>query len=97
MTSSPDTPLCPHCGQALVGITMPDQGGWGPEVQLACFNDECPYYREGWDWMWEHYRARASYRYRLTDVGGNHPSPLPVWSPDALRDRIVGRKPDGDH
>lgn len=94
MTVPPAQRTCPHCGQPLVTITLPDQTGWGDGPQPACFNDECPYYREGWDWMWQHYRARASYRYRLTSVEEGHASPLPVWSPTALRDRIVSCKPD---
>jgi hypothetical protein len=94
MTGAHERRSCPHCGQQLVTITLPDQTGWGESPQLACFNDDCPYYREGWDWMWEHYRARVSYRYRLTGVQDEHASPLAVWSPTALRELIVGGEPD---
>ena len=68
---------------------MPEDSGWEQRVQWACFNDDCPYYVDGWTWMWEHYRVRASYRYRLVDPTSTHNSPLAVWSPTAIRDRII--------
>jgi hypothetical protein len=89
MIALPVQRTCPHCGHRLVAFTLPDETAWGDGYQLACFNDACPYYRDGWDWMWDQYRVRASYRYRLTSPRDDHPSPLPVWSPEALRDRIV--------
>ena len=91
--STPQNNTCPHCGDALSAFEMPDDLGWEHQVQHACFNDECPYFVKGWDWMWENYRTRASYRYRITDASSSHASPLPVWSKTALKDRIV--KEDG--
>jgi len=38
--------------------------------------------------MMEHYRVKASYRYRVDPITEKD-SPLPVWSPTALRDRIL--------
>ncbi|RME21960.1 MAG: hypothetical protein D6806_13765 [Deltaproteobacteria bacterium] len=82
-------PTCPHCGKTLSRFRLPDNTGWQEEYQWACFNDECPYYRDGWDWMWKTYKVRSSYRYRIVELSTGKASPLPVWSPDALRDRIV--------
>jgi hypothetical protein len=61
-------------------------------VQFACFNDDCPYYQRGWRHMEEHYAAKASYRFRVDPTTGAA-SPLPVWSPTALRDRILDTRP----
>ena len=79
---------CPHCGKALQAFELPPNTGWQTEFQLACFNDDCPYYVRGWTWMMEQYRVRASYRYRVDPETG-HASPLAVWSETALRDRII--------
>jgi hypothetical protein len=38
--------------------------------------------------MKDHYKQRASYRYRYNPENGAE-GPLPVWSADALRDGIV--------
>jgi hypothetical protein len=70
---------------------MPDGGGWAELVHWVCFNDDCAYYKEGWDWMWQHYEVKSSYRYRVVNAATGHSSPLPVWSSTALRDRILDR------
>jgi hypothetical protein len=80
---------CPHCGAVLRRFRIPEQSGWQQPFQWACFNNDCPYYREGWEWMWEHYRAKASYRYRLLDPLTGQTSPLAVWSETALLERIL--------
>jgi len=50
--------------------------------------------------MEEHYAVKASYRYRV-DPATAKPSPLAVWSTDALKDRIldatVTADPDADN
>ena len=64
------------------------EAGWGDHPHLVCFNDECPYYARGWIWMKEQYERKVSYRHRLDPKTGDQ-GPLPVWSPTALRDRII--------
>ena len=71
-----------------MAFSLPENTGWQGEFQLACFNDDCPYYRRGWDHMQENYAVAASYRYRVDPTTGGA-SPLAVWSPDALKDRIL--------
>jgi hypothetical protein len=80
---------CPHCGEALRPFEVPEQTNWGQEVQWACFNDDCPYYQDGWKWMWEQYSVKASYRYRVIDPETGKSSPLAVWSQTAVLDRII--------
>ena len=91
--SEPDAPRprCPHCDAELSLFEMPEESGYeqAKRYQWACFNDDCPYYRNGWDWMYEHYEVRASYRYRLVTKNTDQCTPLPVWSPTAVKDRIV--------
>ena len=88
MTDTTGHALCPHCKQPLQAFKLPADTGWQGDFHVACFNDECPYYVRGWAWMEEKYGVKASYRYRVDPESGVA-SPLAVWSPDALKDRIL--------
>jgi len=79
---------CPHCGEKMLKWQPPFEAGWGDHPHFVCFNDECPYYIRGWKWMKEKYERKVSYRHRFDPKTGEK-APLPVWSPTALRDRIV--------
>jgi hypothetical protein len=74
---------------------VPEETSWDEEFLLVCFNDDCSYYKEGWDWMKEQYNQRASYRYSCSPVTGGS-TVLPVWSASALRDRIAEESERGD-
>ena len=66
----------------------PIEANWGEHAQYVCFNDDCPYYIKGWEWMKGQYDQKVSYRHRydpVADLSG----PLPVWSASALRNRII--------
>ena len=79
---------CPHCDSQLLKWANPDGSSWGQSFQYVCFNDECPYYKRGWEWMNDQYKAHASYRHRLDPETGET-GPLPVWSDNALKDQII--------
>ncbi len=79
---------CPHCGEKLKHWATPPDSTWGGENHLVCFNDACPYFQKGWQWMAEHYEVRASYRFRYDPINGST-GPLPVWSAFAMREWIV--------
>lgn len=78
---------CPHCGAPLERFGLPDTV-YDHAFDLACFNDECPYYVRGWTWMEQQYGVKSSYRYRI-DPRNGWASPIPVWSPSALRSCIL--------
>jgi hypothetical protein len=79
---------CPHCGQPMLKWVPADMSSWGYGHQYVCFNDECPYYIKGWDWMRSQYNQNISYRYRYNPANGES-GPLPVFSPNALRSGII--------
>ncbi|MBW2523940.1 MAG: hypothetical protein JRI23_07190 [Deltaproteobacteria bacterium] len=85
-----DELTCPHCGDRLLPMAIPDGVQWDEKYHYVCFNDECSYYVEGWEWMEQQYGSGASYRYRIIDAEKKVAKPLAVWSADAHRDRILG-------
>jgi hypothetical protein len=90
-----DSPICPHCQTAMARWAVPQMTSWSGPYQYVCFNDDCPYYVRGWAWMRENYNVGASYRHRLDPLTGET-GPLPVWSPDALRNQILTGKDQTD-
>jgi hypothetical protein len=86
---------CPHCANLMQPWANPEMSSWSGEFQLVCFNDECPYYVRGWAWMESHYNVNVSYRYRF-DPNTSECGPLPVWSKNALKDRILEKKVGDD-
>lgn len=79
---------CPHCSGKLSKWLTPPDSSWGGAAHYVCFNDECPYFRKGWDHMMDKYEVPASYRYRFDPENGSS-GPLPVWSTSAHREWIV--------
>jgi hypothetical protein len=86
---------CPYCQCPLVRWANPQLSTWSGEFQYVCFNDDCPYFVRGWQWMRERYNVTASYRYRLDPQSGQS-GPLPVWSEEALKSGIVSEKDPPD-
>ena len=80
--------ICPHCQKPLKKWLCPTEASWGTEFQYVCFNDECPYFVQGWEWMSTRFNQNISYRFRLNPSNGEI-GPLPVWSKDALRNSII--------
>ncbi len=83
-----DKTVCPHCGHKMNKWENPENSSWGMGYQLVCFNDECPYYVKGWEWMRTQFRQNASYRYRYNPQNDEY-GPLPVWSAEALKSGII--------
>jgi hypothetical protein len=66
----------------------PSGSTWTGEFQFVCFNDECPYFVRGWEWMKQSFSVGASYRFRLDPETGETGA-LAVWSKDALKSSIL--------
>jgi uncharacterized protein YmfQ (DUF2313 family) len=83
---------CPHCGEKLKAVEMPVELAWGNQIQWACFNNDCSYYQDGWQWMWDEYNVKSSYRYRVTNSETGASAPLSVWSENAIVDCIINEE-----
>ncbi len=79
---------CTHCGARLKKWLVPVDASWDEEFFFVCFNDDCSYYREGWDSMMEQYKQKASYRFTINPTTGAA-TMIPVWSDAATREMIV--------
>lgn len=77
--SEASRPTCPHCGAPLTPLELPEVL-FSYADDLACFQDDCPYFLRGWSWMERHFGVKASYRYRI-DARTGHASPLAVRGP----------------
>ena len=86
---------CPHCGSQLKRWRVPEEATWSEEFFFVCFNDDCPYYQQGWVWMKQQYNQRASYRHAVNFTTGSS-LPLPVWSDSAAREMIVEDGEEGE-
>ena len=86
-----DPTICPHCATRMKRWVASDENTWG-SFQYVCFNDDCPYFIKGWEWMSERYGAGVSYRHRYNPTNGET-GPLPVFSKEALRDGILDDEP----
>ncbi len=93
MVEIPET--CPHCDSRLNKWRVPDDASWDDEFFLVCFNNECSYYRRGWEWMMEQYKQKASYRFAVNPNNGGI-FMIPVWSEEATRMMIIDEDQNSD-
>lgn len=80
---------CPYCDRRMEKCLVPDSPftEWPSEFQYICFNDECEYFRRGW----EHSKAQhfpGSHRF-MYDPTLHSCFPIPVLNRQALRETIV--------
>ncbi len=86
--SKEERPVCEHCKMEMKKWKTPPMSTWSASFLWVCFNDECPYFVRGWDWMMESQNVKASYR-NCVDPETGKSSPLPTWSYDAHKDQIM--------
>lgn len=91
--SGSDPYICPYCGDRLKKWEVPHSPfeidcWYETDYLYICFNDECPYFKRGWEWMWSKMRRNVSYRHMYNPVTRGS-SPMPVPTSFALKDGIV--------
>jgi len=86
-----DKTICPYCHRKMSKWNTPAFSTWTAEYFYVCFNDECPYFVEGWEHMQNNLQVNYSYRHRYDPETGQT-GPLPVWSKKALREDISVEK-----
>jgi hypothetical protein len=82
---------CPHCGEKMLKWAVPDnpfEVTWDNDFMYICFNDECPYYVRGWDFMYREGNRGSSYRL-MYNPEKDCCMPIPVPTPRALKESIV--------
>jgi hypothetical protein len=79
---------CKYCGNKMSKVAMPFDSDWNVEYLMICMNDECGYYKDGWNWMWNNYHVHVSYRFYINTFH-NTDGPFPVSKPDDYKSFIV--------
>jgi len=82
---------CPHCGEKMLKWAVPDnpfEVTWDNDFMYICFNDACPYYVRGWDFMYREGNRGSSYRL-MYNPEKDCCMPIPVPTPKALRESII--------
>ncbi len=83
------TRRCPYCDSPLRKWAVPQHiyTEWPNEFFYICFNDYCPYYVRGWEFMAAQ-KNPGSYRMRY-DPLKDYCGPIPVFDKNTLRDGIM--------
>ncbi|MBN1106113.1 MAG: class I SAM-dependent methyltransferase [Deltaproteobacteria bacterium] len=82
---------CPHCGEKLSKWEVPHNPfayTWDNDFMYICFNDACPYFVRGWDFMSREGNRGVSYRL-MYNPEKDCCQPIPVPSHKALREGII--------
>jgi SAM-dependent methyltransferase len=85
-----DSLCCPHCGQKLKKWAVPDNpfcNTWDNEYMYICFNDSCPYFVRGWEFL-KNQGNSGSYRL-MYNPDKDTCQPVPVPTSMALRESIA--------
>lgn len=85
-----NTLCCPYCRSKMQKWLVPENPfacTWDNDFMYICFNDECSYYKRGWDFM---NREGNSGSYRLMyNPEKDTCNPIPVSTANALKEGII--------
>jgi len=84
-----DKLVCKYCGEEIKKVYLPVDSDWGVEYIYVCLNDECNYFKRGWDWMFNNYNVKASYRFMYNPFNG-YEGPYPVTKENDIKNAYLG-------
>jgi len=87
-STAKDKTICPYCNLKMSKWTGDAVYSWGGEVLYICFNDDCDYYKRGWDHTFKTIGIKASYRHRF-DPNTCQEGPFPVSTAEVWKDGII--------
>ena len=76
-----NAPRCPYCGQEMKKWKVPLNSTWPHDFFYVCFNNNCPYFVQGWKHIQDHQQIKTSYRCRLdpdSDYARRYPDQIPA-------------------
>jgi SAM-dependent methyltransferase len=82
---------CPYCEARMKKWAVPENPfaqTWDNEFMYICFNDACPYFVRGWDFMHKEGNQGMSYRL-MYNPEKDRCMPVPVPSRQALKESII--------
>lgn len=81
-------PICPHCNKEMKKWKTDSWSDWNADFLYVCFNDDCPYFVRGWDWLKKQQEVTASYRHsQHPETGQTYP--LVVNTKDSRKGGII--------
>ena len=90
------TLCCPYCGEKMKKWDVsknPYESTWDNDFVYMCFNDACPYFVRGWDFMYKQCNRSLSYRL-VFDPAEDTCTSIPVYNYQALREGIISKNGD---
>jgi len=85
------TLCCPYCGEKMKKWDVSQnfyESTWDNGFVYMCFNDVCPYFVRGWDFMYRQCNRGLSYRL-VFDPAEDSCTSIPVHNHQALREGII--------
>ncbi len=87
-----EAPTCPHCKQPMEQLDARHLD-WGTTFLWVCFNNECGFFKKGWQHMMDNYGQLVSYRYMVTPDTGSQ-GVIPAFSVEYLQTDGRPRNPN---
>lgn len=78
-----EAPTCPHCNERMEKMDSRHLD-WETTFLWVCYNDQCGFFKRGWQHMMENYGQLVSYRFMITPDNGSQ-GVIPAFSFEYLQ------------